>query len=107
MSYPTGDYLLDKQDDIGAINIEPLEAWQYLWDTQTIRNQRNNAIIKAQAMIRTEYNPERPINTSFKTYQDGVFLLGKLKAPPNNEDLMQKYIHSLSQHVDYQRGTRE
>ena len=29
-SYPSGDYLLDMQDDTGAITAEPLEAWQHM-----------------------------------------------------------------------------
>lgn len=45
--YPSGDYLLDKQNDTGAINVEPREAWQYMWDTLTTRDQKDTAIINA------------------------------------------------------------
>ena len=74
-SYPSGDYLLDMQDDTGAITCEPREAWQHMWDTLTTRNQKDTAIVNAQALLRTEYDPEKPINTTLKIIQDAKFLL--------------------------------
>ena len=59
--YPNCDYLLDMEDETGAIKAEPRDVWQYLWDTLTTRYQKNSAIVEVQALIRTEYDPDKPI----------------------------------------------
>ena len=60
--YPSGDNLLDIQDETGAINVELREAWQHLWDTLITRDQQNNTFVEAQALIHTEYDPNKQTN---------------------------------------------
>ena len=90
-------------DDTEAINVEPREVWQYMWDTLTTRD---TAIVNAQEILRTEYDSEKPINTTFKIIQNAKFLLQYLNTPITEREISRNFVHSLGVHVDYQRGIR-
>ena len=95
------------EDETGALNADPREAWQYLWDTLTTRDQKETAIIEAQALLRTKYDPDKPITATFKILQNAKHLLQRMKPPLTDKDLIRNFVYSLGKHGDYSRGIRE
>lgn len=77
-----------------------------MWDTFTTRDQKNNEIVKTQALIYTLYNPNKPITSTYKVLKDGMFLLQRLKAPVAEEEVIRNFMFSLSEHKGFERVIR-
>ena len=106
-AYPKGDYFLDKMDAYGVLHEHPRKLWDYLFKHYVTGQMKDKEIIASEKMIQSEYNPDESINTFFRKYQDGEFVLIKLGVSPGEARLIRNALHALSQHADLSRAVRK